>query len=326
MSFHSTRRALLAGAGALLATPARAAWPERPIRIIVPFAAGGNTDVMIRLLAEPMRARLGQPIIVENRVGGGGALGAEAAARSQPDGHTLFAGSGGTLSANPVLQARLAYDAERDFSPIGLVARVPVALVVGARGRFRTLEDFFSAAREAPGNVTLATPGIGSTAHLALELLMRASGVQLLHVPYRGGGSMVGDLLSGTFDASLLEMSTALPLHQDNRARVLAVAAEARSPHLPDIPTFIERGVTGFTSTSFTALLAPARTPEEIIAALRGALLMALGDANVRARIASLGAVTATEQEASPAGLAAFLAAELAQSRRAAEIAGLRPQ
>ncbi|HYF08412.1 MAG TPA: tripartite tricarboxylate transporter substrate binding protein [Acetobacteraceae bacterium] len=322
----TTRRILLGAAGSLLAAPALAAWPERAIRIIVPFTAGGNTDVIIRLLLDPMRARLGQPLVVENRAGGNGTPGAEAAARSPADGYTLFAGSGGTLSANPVLQAQLPYDPVRDFAPIGLVARSPLVLVVGPRAPFATLDEFLSRARAAPGSVSLATPGIGTTAHLALELLQRAAEMQLLHVPYRGGGALVGDLIAGTFDASLLEVTTALPLHREGRARILAVADGARLPDLPDVPSFIERGVASFTSTSFTALLAPARTPPEIIAALRDALGVALRDPTVRARIAGLGAVVATEEQATPAALAAFLAAELAQYRRAAELAGIRPQ
>lgn len=322
----TTRRVLLGAAASLIAAPALAAWPERSIRVIVPFSAGGNTDVIIRLLLEPMRARLGQPLVVENRAGGNGTPGADAAARSAPDGYTLFAGSGGTLSANPVLVAQLPYDPIRDFAPIGLVARSPLVLVVGQRAPFTTLDAFLAAARANPGTVSLATPGIGTTAHLALELLQHAANIQLLHVPYRGGGALVGDLVAGTFQASLLEVTTALPLHREGRARILAVADQARLPDLPGIPTFIEAGVNGFTSTSFTALLAPARTPDDVIAALRDALAVTLRDDTVRSRIAGLGAVVATEQEATPAALAAFLANELAQYRRAAELAGIRPQ
>lgn len=322
----TTRRILLGAAASLLAAPALAAWPERSIRIIVPFSAGGNTDVIIRLLLDPMRARLGQPLVVENRAGGNGTPGADAAARSAPDGYTLFAGSGGTLSANPVLVAQLPYDPVRDFAPIGLVARSPLVLVVGPRAPFATLAQFLAEARRAPGTVSLATPGIGTTAHLALELLQHSANMQLLHVPYRGGGALVGDLVAGTFQASLLEVTTALPLHREGRARILAVADQARLPDLPGIPTFIEGGVAGFTSTSFTALLAPARTPDEAILALREALQAALRDDTVRSRIAGLGAVIATAQEATPAALAAFLANELAQYRRAAELAGIRPQ
>jgi len=322
----TTRRILLGAAASLLAAPALAAWPERSIRIIVPFSAGGNTDVIIRLLLDPMRARLGQPLVVENRAGGNGTPGADAAARAAPDGYTLFAGSGGTLSANPVLVAQLPYDPIRDFAPIGLVARSPLVLVIGPGTPFTTLAEFLGQARRAPGTVSLATPGIGTTAHLALELLQRAADIQLLHVPYRGGGALVGDLIAGTFQASLLEVTTALPLHREGRARILAVADQARLPDLPDVPTFIEGGVTGFTSTSFTALLAPARTPDDVIAALREALVVALREETVRSRIAGLGAVVATEQQASPAALAAFLANELAQYRRAADLAGIRPQ
>jgi tripartite-type tricarboxylate transporter receptor subunit TctC len=326
-----SRRQLLAatpGAALAAALPSlgRAAWPERPVRVIVPFAAGGNTDVVARAVTAPMGERLGRPFVIENRAGGAGSLGAEMAARAQPDGYTLLAGSGGSLTANPVLQARLPYDTERDFAPIGLVARVPIVLVLGPKLQAESWDAVLAAARANPGGIDVATPAIGSTAHFALELLNHATGAQLSHVPYRGGGSMMADLIAGTFDAALLEFSTALPLHREGKARILAVAAERRTPQVPEVPTFIERSVAGFTATSFTALLAPARTPPEVIATLREALLAALADEPTAARLVALGATPATPDEASPAGLAAYLREELARYRQAAELAGLKPQ
>ncbi len=323
-----SRRTLLAALGAsALPLPALAQqWPDRPIRVIVPFAAGGNTDVVARLVTQPMAERLGRPFVIENRAGGGGSLGAEIAARAQPDGYTLLAGSGGSLTANPVLQARLPYDTLRDFAPIGLVARVPVVLVLGPKLQVRSWPELLAHSKAHPGEVTVASPAVGSTAHFALELLNHATGAGLLHVPYRGGGSLISDLIAGTFDASLLEFTTALPLHREGKARIIAVATARRTEQLPDIPTFIESGVPDFTSTSFTSLLAPARTPEDIIGALRGALLAALADSGIRQRLNGMGAAPATPEEASPAGLAAYLREELARYRRAAELAGLKPQ
>lgn len=314
--------------GAMLALPgtARAAWPERPIRVIVPFAAGGNTDVVTRTVTAAMADALGKPLVVENRAGGAGSLGAELAARAAPDGHTLLAGSGGSLTANPVLQSNLPYDTERDFAPIGLVARVPIVLVLAPRMPQRSWPALLAQAKAAPGSLNIATPAVGSTAHFALELLNHASGAGLVHVPYRGGGSLVADLIAGNFDGALLELTTALPLHQEGKARILAVAAAQRAPQLPEVPTFIEAGAQGFTSTSFTGLLAPARTPAEIIAALRLALLGALANPAVKDRLVGLGATPATPDEASPAGLAAYMRDELGLYRRAAQLAGLKPQ
>jgi tripartite-type tricarboxylate transporter receptor subunit TctC len=306
--------------------PALAAWPERNIRVVVPFSAGGNTDVIARIVAEAMATRLGRPFVVENRAGGGGALGAEAVARAAPDGYTLLAGSGGTLTANPVLQANLSYDAERDFAPIGLLARVPNTLIVGRGSRFRDLAGLLAEGKGKPGTVTIGMPGIGTTAHLGLELLNVVSGAQLVLVPYRGGGALVGDLIASNFDAAFVELSTALPLTQDGQTRVLAVAAVARAPQLPAVPTFIENGIANFTATSFTAFLTTARSPVEVIGTLHRALLASLADPQVQARVGQLGAVPATPEEASPEGLASFLAAELGTYRRAAALAGLRPQ
>ena len=325
------RRTLLGGLAALaspllLPRAAQAAWPDRPIRVIVPFAAGGNTDVVTRTVTQAMGDIVGRGFVIENRAGGAGSLGAEMAARAQPDGHTLLAGSGGSLTANPVLQNNLPYNTERDFAPIGLVARVPIGLVVAPGVAARNWPEFLALAKATPGQLNIATPAVGSTAHFALELLNHETGARLTHVPYRGGGSMVADLLAGNFDGALLELTTALPLHQEGKARILAVAAEQRVPQLPNVATFIEGGAAGFTSTSFTGLLAPRGTPAEIVTALRLALLAALAMPAVAQRLIGLGCSPATPEEASPAGLAAYLKAELEKYRQAAALAGLKPQ
>ncbi len=204
---------------------------------------------------------------------------------------------------------------------------MPIVLALGPR--LPEAEDWpalLRRARARPGGIDIATPAVGSTAHFALELLNHATGAGLTHVPYRGGGSLVADLIAGTFDGALLELSTALPLAREGKVRLLAVAADGRVAQIPEVRSFIEQGVPGFTATSFTALLAPARTPPEPLSALHGALLAALADAPTAARLVALGAVPAGPEEASPAGLAAHLREELARYRRAAELAGLRPQ
>jgi len=319
------RRSLLALAALpFWGTAARAAWPERAIRIVLPFAAGGNTDVMARSVAEPMSALLGRPLVVEARPGGGGSIGSELVARAAPDGYTVLLGSGGTLVANPVMQARLPYDAERDFRPVGMIATVPLGLLVGPKVAALGWAELAAASRAR--QVSLATPGNGSIAHLTMELLNHATGARLVHVPYRGGGALVPDVIAGNVDASLVELTTALPLHAAGQARLLAVAAPARSRQAPDVPSFAEAGVPDFTAQSFGGLLLPARTPDEVAEALRGALVAALADPAVRARLEGLGATVATPAEQTPAGFAAFLAAERAKARQAASLAGLQPE
>jgi tripartite-type tricarboxylate transporter receptor subunit TctC len=323
----ATLAPLPALAGPASAQPRPEPWrPDRPVRVIVPFAAGGNTDVVTRTVAIPMAERIGRPIIIENRAGGAGSLGAEMAARAVPDGTTLLAGSGGSMTAAPVLQSRLPYDPLTDFAPIGLVARVPIVLVLGPKLDVASWDAMLAEAKARPGTIDIATPAVGSTAHFALELLNHATGAGLTHVPYRGGGSLVADLIAGTFDASLLELSTALPLAREGRVRILATASERRVPQIPDVPSFIERGVAGFTSTSFTALALPARAAPEVVAAWHQALLAALADRGTVEKLVALGCVPAGPEEASPAGLAAYLREEIARYRQAAALAGLKPQ
>lgn len=322
----TTRRAILVAAtSAPFARPAFAAYPDRSIRVVVPFAAGGNTDILARIVAARMAERLGRPMVIDNRTGAGGSVGAEAVAKATPDGYTLLFGAGGPLTANPVLQANLPYDVARDFRPIGLVGILPMICQVGPRIAARTLTDFITILRQRPNQVTIATPGAGSAAHLALELLMAGANVRAVHVPYRGGSAMIADLISGTVDAGMVELPSALPLHLDGKAPIIAIATQQRSPVLPNVQTFIEAGLPGFTAGSYGGLLAPAATPADVVATLHAALAATLAEPAVQARIAEIGAIPAAAAQRSPDGFAAFLASELANARRAAELAGLRP-
>ena len=324
-----TRRALLHGtatalAAAMLAQPAFAAYPERPIRVIVPFTAGGNTDILARILVTRMAERIGRPMVIENRAGAGGSVGAEAVARAAPDGYTLLFGAGGPLTANPVLQANLPYDVERDFRPIGLVGILPMICQVGPRIPARSLTEFIAILRERPNQVTIATPGAGSAAHLALELLMAGVNVRAVHVPYRGGSAMVADLLSGAVDAGMVELPSALPLHLDGKAPIIAIATADRSPVLPQVQTFIEAGLPGFTAGSYGGLLARRRRLPT--SSRRCTAHWSRRWPNSRA-----GAHRRSRRDprqrgaASPDGFAAFLRGELVNARRAADLAGLRP-
>ena len=325
----TTRRLLLGASVApvLAGFPrqAFAAYPDRPIRLVVPFAAGGNTDILARIVANRMSERLGRPVTVDNRTGAGGSVGAAVVARATPDGYTLLFGSGGPLTANPVLQPDLPYDAVRDFRPIGLAGILPMVCQVSSRLGATTLTQFIEIARARQGQLTVATPGSGSAAHLALELFMAGANLRVTHVPYRGGSAMVPDLLSGAVDAGFVELPSALPLHRDNTARIVAVATPERSPHLRAVQTFIEAGLPGYTAGSYGGLLAPAATPSDIIATLHSAFQATLADAEVQSRIVEVGAILASAAQRTPEGFAVFLATELANARRAATLAGLIP-
>lgn len=323
-----SRRLLLGTAASLAAATiirSAIAYPDRPIRMIVPFAAGGNTDILARLVAGPMTERLGRPIVIENRAGAGGSLGAELVARAPADGYTLLFGAGGPLTANPVLQANIPYDVERDFRPIGLVGILPMICQVTARLPARSLTELIALMRQRDGALTIATPGSGSAAHLALELLLAGANVKATHVPYRGGSAMIPDLISGTVDAGMVELPSALPLHQEGKAPIIAIATEARSAHLPGVQTFIEAGLPNFTAGSYGGLLAPAATPAEVIGKLHAALTATLDDAAIQVRIGEVGAILASPGQRTPDGFTQFLRDELANARRAARLAGLSP-
>jgi tripartite-type tricarboxylate transporter receptor subunit TctC len=325
----TSRRPLLAAAAALLAArdaSAQGAWPDRPIRVIVPFAAGGNADVIARILQPRLQERLGQPVVVENRPGAGGSVGAEAVARARPDGYTLLIGSNGPLSVNPVVQARLPYDAARDFAPIAMAMQVAHCLVVQAASPHRSLADVVAAARAQADAIGIGTAGVASATHLSLESFKAASGARLLHVPYRGGGAAVPDFIAGNLPMLFTEFSTALPLHRDGRGRIVAVASAERLPALPDVPTMIEQGVAGFTAGSYVGLLAPAGTPETAMRALAAAMAAVVAEPEFRARMAAMGGEAATGALATPAGFAAFIAADLDKSRAAARAADIRPE
>lgn len=323
----TSRREVLAGAAglaALRAAPARAAWPERPIRIVVPFAAGGNADTIARILQPRLQERLGQPVVVENRPGAGGSVGAAEVARARPDGYTLLIGSNGPLSVNPAVQARLPYDAGRDFAPIAMAMQVPHCLMVQANAPFRTLADVIAATRAQPDTLGAGTAGVASATHLSLEAFKMASGARILHVPYRGGGAAVPDFVAGTIPMLFTEFSTALPLHRDGKGRILAVAAAERLSALPDVPTMIEQGVADFTAASYVGLVATAGSPPEALEKLGAAMAAIVAEPDFRARMAAMGGEAASGALATPAGFAAFIQADLARSRRVAQAAGIR--
>jgi tripartite-type tricarboxylate transporter receptor subunit TctC len=323
-----TRRTALIGAAlAPLARPALAqsGWPNRPVRMVVPFGAGGNLDTLIRIVSPMMSQRLGQPVVIENRPGAGGNLGAEAVSRSTPDGYTVLVAANGSLVNNPLLMLRMPYDAEKDFATIGLGFRTPNVLVVSPRYPHQTQAAFFADAKARKGQVTCASAGIGTTNHMLIELLNAATGAGMVHVPYRASGASTPDLIGGTLDSAVDQITTALPQHRDGALKILGIGLPERMPMLPDVPSFAEIGLEGGGITSFIGLLVPATTPAGPIARLQEAFSTALADPAARARVEAIGNIIATPEEQTPAGFTKALEVERRLARRAVELAGLTP-
>ena len=227
-----SRRTLIASLGlgsaaTLLPRQAFAAYPDRPIRLIVPFAAGGNADIVGRIVGERISNALGQPVVVDNRGGAGGSIGAEAVARATPDGYTLLVGSNGPLTVNPFVQAKLGYDPLKDFAPVALTSYVPHAIILGNKVEAKTLPDLIALSKKE--QISIATSGVGSATHMTLERFKAATGANVVHVPYRSGGALMPDLIGGSIQAAMTEFSTALPLHKGGQAHIVAVASAKRS-------------------------------------------------------------------------------------------------
>lgn len=323
----TTRRQLLAGASlAALPRPALAAWPERPIRVVVPFAAGGNADTIARILQPRLQEKLGQPVVVDNRPGAGGAVGAAEVARARPDGYTLLVGSNGPLSVNPAVQPRLPYDAEKDFAPIAMAMQVAHCLMVQQNAPYRSIADVVAATRAQPDAIGAGTAGVASATHLSLEAFKMATGARILHVPYRGGGAAVPDFVAGNVPMLFTEFSTALPLHRDGKGRILAVASAARLAALPEVPTMIEQGVAGFTASSYVGLVATAGSPAEAMQKLAAAMAAIVAEDDFQQRMAAMGGEAASGALATPEGFAAFIANDLRRSREVVRAAGITAQ
>ncbi|HZM33040.1 MAG TPA: tripartite tricarboxylate transporter substrate binding protein [Burkholderiales bacterium] len=325
---RTSRRKLLKTLGAVsalaVASAARAAYPERAVRLIVPFAPGGNADIMARLVGEAISQALGQPVVVENRAGAGGSLGASEVARAKPDGYTLLVGSNGPLTVNPFVQADLAYDPLKDFAPVGLTSLVPHALIVNAGLRAKTLPELVALSKQQ--QVGVGTAGVGSATHLTLARFNAQAGASLLHVPYRGGGALLPDLVAGTIHGAMTEFSSALPHHRSGKARFVAIASKSRLSQASDVPTMAEAGVPGFTAASYIGILAPAGTPEEALSRLQAALGAALKSEKVLSRMKELGVEVAAPEQRTAGGFRDFIRQEYESSREAARIAGLKKE
>ncbi len=301
------RRALL---GATLATPTLATpavAQQRGLRLVVPFAPGGASDLVARIIAEPLGAALGQSVLVENRPGAGGNLGAEAVARAAPDGTTLLMGAPGALTVNPHLYPDLAFRPLVDFAPVSLVFNTDHLVVVHPSVPTPTLAAFIALAMVHPGRFAYASAGTGATTHLFGALFGLRAAVELTHVPYRGSGPAVNDLLAGTVQAMFDQLPSSVAHVREGRLRALCTTGAARHPLLPDVPTAAEAGLADYQVASWNALLAPAATPAEIVARQAAAVAAVLALPAVRERLRPLGADPAAS---SPAALAALLRTE----------------
>jgi tripartite-type tricarboxylate transporter receptor subunit TctC len=289
-----SRRMLLGGAASglgLAATGARAqAWPSRPVRIIVPFPPGGLVDVLARSVSQRLTAQLGQPVVVENRAGAGGNIGADAVAKAAPDGHTLLASSLGPLAVNQYIYRSMPYDTQRAFAPIVLLASTPKVMCVGTSRPWRDVQAVVAEAKAKPGALTAGSAGPGSSLHLALELFKQITGTEIVHVPYRGAAPAVTDLVAGQIDMVIDNVPNILGQIRGNQVRAIAVATERRLPQLPEVPTMREAGIDFVFGTAF-GLAAPAGTPPDIISRVATVVSAALQEPEIGGRLAEQGAI-----------------------------------
>ena len=318
---HPSRRQLLAGAAALVLAGtlpqawAQANWPTRPVRIVVPFAPGGTTDLLARALAPELSRAFGQPFTVDNRAGAGGNIGAELVAKADKDGYTFLMGTVGTHGINKALYKSLPYDPQKDFAPVTLVAGVPNVMVMNtdkARSmNIRNVADFIRYAKANPGRLNMASSGNGTSIHLAGELFKSQTGIFMTHIPYRGSGPALSDMLAGTMDVMFDNLPSAMPHIKSGKLTAFAVTSAQRSAAMPEVPTVAEAGqLSGFEASSWFGLLAPAGTPPDIVNRVQQEVAKALNLPAVKDRLLSQGAIPSGN---SPQEFARLIDSEIAK-------------
>ena len=289
MKILATAAALLLAWTGVLAQPST--WPARPVTMVVPFPPGGGTDTGARLIAQKLSAKWGQQVVVENKGGAAGQIGVDLVAKAKPDGYTILMGNIGTQAINPSLYPRLPYDPDKAFAPISLVAELPLAMMVNPGVPAKTAPEFVALARSQPGRLSYSSSGAGGAPHLAAEMFKLATGTFIVHVPYRGGGPAVSDLLAGHVQLSFMTVLEASGHIKAGKLRALAVTSQQRVSALPDVPTLAEGAVPGFNSISWIGLLAPAATPRDIVEKISADVRELVASDEVKNRLVELGGV-----------------------------------
>jgi tripartite-type tricarboxylate transporter receptor subunit TctC len=329
MSFPCLRRRhLLLGAGAALvpvAAFAQGAWPNKPVRVVVPFAPGGTTDILARALAPELGKAFGQTFVIDNKPGAGGNLGSDIVAKSPPDGYTLLMGTVGTHAINASLYPKMPFDPVKDFAPIVLVAGVPNVLVMNPAkaesAKINTVADLIRYAKANPGKLNMASSGNGTSIHLSGELFKSMTGTYMLHFPYRGSGPALLDLIGGTMDLMFDNLPSALPQIKAGKLKAIAVTSAQRSAAVPELPTIAESGVKGFDASSWFGLLAPAGTPAEIINRIQQETAKSFGSPAFKERLLSQGAIPGGQP---PAEFAKFIAGETKKWAQVVKVSGAK--
>lgn len=324
LSLRGAAACALLAATSLIAAPAFAqTYPTKPIRLIIPFPPGGPNDILGRVLAQKMSEQLGQQVIIDNRGGGGGIIGAELAAKAAPDGYTLLLGGTASLSINPGLRKQLPYDPIKDFAAVSLVGTAPSILVTHPTVPVKTVRELIELAKAKPGKLNFASAGIGTPPHLAGELFKNMAGVDMVHVPYKGGGPALTDLLAGQVGIYFCGISSALPFVKEGKLRGIAVTSAKRTAVMPEMPTIAESGLPGYEVGNWYAIVAPAATPRAIVARLNSEIVKALAGAEVKKRFLELAAdpIGSTPQE-----LAAYNRSEIAKWAKVIKSAGIKPE
>lgn len=315
---------LLALAATLFASAAAAQdYPTRPIRMIVAFSAGGTTDYVARLLADKVRGSLGQPVVIENKPGANGAIGADFVSKAEPDGYTLFFSTAGALSINPSMRSDLPYDPIKGFTPIVPTARNTVLFAVNSGLGVSTAQEMIARAKEKRGSITVAITGIGAISHLAIEMLQHSAKIKLQAVPYRGAGPAIADLIGGQVNAMSAEVPVLMPQIKAGKAKVLAISAQSRSEVMPDIPTFAELGYPDVVADNWSGVLAPPKTPPAIVAKLNAAFNAVVKDPEVRRKLADNGVSTIG---GTPEDLSALITSETARWRKVVAETGVKAE
>jgi tripartite-type tricarboxylate transporter receptor subunit TctC len=305
---------------ACAAVAGEAVYPERPITMVVTFAAGGSSDVLARAVAAAMARRLGQQLAVDNRPGAGGQIGAETVAHAAPDGYTVLFGTNGTLGIGPALYKHLRYDPLHDLAPVGVLHKLPLLLIVNPSVPAKNLADLIGYARSKPGALSFSSAGVGSVSHLAGELFKQEAKIDILHVPYKGGGAAVPDLLAGRVSMMLETIPNALPLARSGQMRAIGVTTKERSSLAPDIPTLAESGLPGFDVSAWTGLFVPAGTPAAIVNRLNVETRQITHDQKYVALIHGMGTDVASS---SPQDFGQFVRADIARWEAVVKNAGI---